>query len=247
MDWYTLIIVINCLSAFSTIAFTFFKSKLTFVPMLNIGLSIITAATTEYNVWTISLIILSLILLFIFYSVKKYSEVEYHCSQASALFGGTPTTKELIKTVTENRKPQAIKPLLFAKGIETVARKGEQYSVASDLLFAAGNLHLGLSHDYLKCITLLINVKRFFGLSESYESISDKLAVTAMKGVQLEQFEEAYKAYKENVIINQNNLVDFLSALITLIKTGDRPQKAGESLATIMNSLLEKTIDRENL
>ncbi|MCY9239041.1 hypothetical protein SFC27_10775 [Bacillus licheniformis] len=128
-----------------------------------------------------------------------------------------------------------------------MARKGEQYSVASDLLFAAGNLHLGLSHDYLKCITLLINVKRFFGLSESYESISDKLAVTAMKGVQLEQFEEAYKAYKENVIINQNNLVDFLSALITLIKTGDRPQKAGESLATIMNSLLEKTIDRENL
>lgn len=39
-----------------------------------------------------------------------------------------------------------------------------------------------------------------------------------MKGVQFDQFEEAYKAYKETVAINQNSLVDFLSALITLIK-----------------------------
>lgn len=60
-----------------------------------------------------------------------------------------------------------------------------------------------------------------------------------MKGVQFDQFEEAYKAYKETVEINQNSLVDFLSALITLIKTGEKPQKAGESLAIIMNKLLK--------
>lgn len=238
MDVYTFIIVINWLSAISTIIFTFLKPKLTFVPILNLVLSIITAVTTEYNSWTISLIILSLILLLIFYSVKKYSEVEFHCSQASALFGGKPTTKELIKTVTNYRKPQVIKPLIFAKGIETVARNGVQYSVMNDLLNAAGNLHIGLSHDFLKCITLLINTKRFFGLSESYKSIADKLAYAAQQGVQLEQFEVAFKAYKEKVIINKSSLVEFLSALITIIKAGTSPQKAGESLAIIMNSLL---------
>lgn len=125
------------------------------------------------------------------------------------------------------------------KGIETVARNGEPYTVLNDLLFAAGNLHIGLGHDYLKCIALLINVKRFFSLTESYGNISDKLAVVAMKGVQFDQFEEAYKAYKETVAINQNSLVDFLSALITLIKAGEKLQKAGESLAIIMNKLLE--------
>lgn len=46
-------------------------------------------------------------------------------------------------------------------------------------------------------------------------------------------------AYKETVAINQNSLVDFLSALITLIKAGEKLQKAGESLAIIMNKLLE--------
>ncbi|MGM0968662.1 MAG: hypothetical protein ACQEWR_08800 [Bacillota bacterium] len=247
MDWYTLIIVINCLSAFLTIALTLFKSKLTLVPFLNTGLAIITAVTTEYNVWTISLIIISLILLFVFDLVKKYAEVEFQCSQASALFGGTPTTKDIIKFVTRNREPKAIEPLLFAKGIQTVAKNGEQYLVTNDLLFAAGNLHIGLSHDYLKCITLLINVKRFFDLSESYESISDKLAVTAMNGVQLNQFEEAYIAYKEKVILNQNNFADFLSALISLMQKGERPQKAGESLAYIMNSLAEITTDGNNI
>lgn len=60
-----------------------------------------------------------------------------------------------------------------------------------------------------------------------------------MKGVQFDQFEEAYKANKETVEINRNCLVDFLSALITLIKPGEKPQKAGESLAIIMNKLLE--------
>lgn len=243
MDWYTLIIVINCLSAFFTIALTLYKSKLTLVPLLNTGLAIITAVTTEYNVWTIALIIISLILLFLFDTAKKYAEVEFHCSQASALFGGTPTTKDIIKFVTGKREPKAIKPLLFAKGIQTIAKNGEQYVVTNDLLFAAGNLHIGLSHDYLKCITLLINIKRFFGLTESYESISDKLAVTAMNGVQLNQFEEAYIAYKEKVMLNQSNFVDFLSALISLIQKGERPQQAGESLAYIMNSFLEITTD----
>lgn len=33
--------------------------------------------------------------------------------------------------------------------------------------------------------------------------------------------------------------MDFLSALITLIKAGEKLQKAGESLAIIMNKLLE--------
>lgn len=81
--------------------------------------------------------------------------------------------------------------LYLYKGIETVARNGEPYTVLNDLLFAAGNLHIGLGHDYLKCIALLINVKRFFSLTESYGNISDKLAVVAMKGVQFDQFEEA--------------------------------------------------------
>ncbi|WP_234884876.1 hypothetical protein [Bacillus altitudinis] len=247
MDWYTLIIVINCLSAFFTIALTLFKSKLTLVPLFNTGLAIITAVTTEYNVWTVSMISISLILLFVFDSVKKYAEVEFYCAQASALFGGTPTTKDIIKFVTENREPKAIKPLLFAKGIQTIAKNGEQYLVTNDLLFAAGNLHIGLSYDYLKCITLLIDVKRFFDLSESYESISDKLAVTAMNGVQLNQFEEAFIIYKEKVILNQNNYFDFLSALISLMQKGERPQKAGESLAYIMNSFAEITTDGNNI
>lgn len=81
--------------------------------------------------------------------------------------------------------------------------------------------------------------QKIFSLTESYGNISDKLAVVAMKGVQFDQFEEAYKAYKETVAINQNSLVDFLSALITLIKAGEKLQKAGESLAIIMNKLLE--------
>ncbi|QDZ97025.1 hypothetical protein D0438_01580 [Bacillus altitudinis] len=115
------------------------------------------------------------------------------------------------------------------------------------MLFAAGNLHIGLSYDYLKCITLLIDVKRFFDLSESYESISDKLAVTAMNGVQLNQFEEAFIIYKEKVILNQNNYFDFLSALISLMQKGERPQKAGESLAYIMNSFAEITTDGNNI
>ncbi|WP_414972407.1 hypothetical protein [Bacillus subtilis] len=105
--------------------------------------------------------------------------------------------------------------------------------------FAAGNLHIGLGYDYLKCVALLINVKRFFSVTESYGNISDKLAVAAMKGVQFDQFEEAYKTYKETVTINQNSLVDYLSALITLIKAGEKPQKAGESLVIIMNKLIE--------
>lgn len=81
--------------------------------------------------------------------------------------------------------------------------------------------------------------QKIFRLTESYGNISDKLAVFAMKGVQFDQFEEAYKAYKETVTINQNSLVDFLSALITLIKAGEKLQKAGESLAIIMNKLIE--------
>lgn len=81
--------------------------------------------------------------------------------------------------------------------------------------------------------------QKIFSLTESYGNISDKLAVAAMKGVQFDQFEEAYKAYKETVTINQNSLMDYLSALITLIKAGEKPQKAGESLAIIMNKLIE--------
>lgn len=66
MDLYIFIIVINCLAAIITIVLTFFKSKLTIVPILNFLFSLITAITTEYNAWTITLIIISLILLGVF-------------------------------------------------------------------------------------------------------------------------------------------------------------------------------------
>ena len=166
--------------------------------------------------------------------------------QAQVLFDG-PSRRELsnlTKTVFVKIR-RAKSTTEIAEGLEQIARAGEDWRKGEDILTSAGKLSIALDEDFLSCVSLLIKLDRAFGMNGQYETIADKIVMTARHGVQMEELREAFQAFNRDCHRASNiRLDEFLAVLVTLARSEMRAGLAGSSIAEIVNSLASLSTER---
>jgi hypothetical protein len=200
---------------------------------------IVSVATAQYTPFSIAMLLVFVIILVLVQSGRLYTEYEKHIVQAQIHFNGPPRSElsKLVKRVFAGiRKAKAVTEL--AKGLEQVARMGEDYQKAESILVAAAKLSTALDDSLVMCVSLLIRLDRFFRLNGQYETVADKVVVTARHGVQIGELSQAFDAYNQNSHrIYRGSIDEFLSMLIVLARSEIRGGPAGSSLAGIVNTL----------
>lgn len=234
-----LIRFLNLIGAILAVISWIKKPKTKLLSILGMIVGTISIAVADYTLLSFVMLMIFIFILIIIYSVQTASEFENHIVQAQVLFK-EPSKKQLITLSKKALEKPLIEPTKIAKGLELIARKGEKFSKAKEIIVAGAHLSLGLSSNFIMCISLLIKLKRYFRYVGEYERIADKLCVTASKGVQPEEVNQAFDAYnKECFFSNRLCLDEFLALLLVLSNRETRGEIAGSDLANFINRLTD--------
>jgi len=207
-----------------------------------LALAIIGASTAQYTTTSLFIMGGTLCLLLVVFVLKSsflvFLEFDKHVTQAHVLFEGS-SKEELAELAKSALRSKGIPASRTARGLGDIARTGEPASDAPAILEAAGTVSVALGVDLQLCIGLLISLKRYFEFHGSYMDVADKLAVSAINGVQPPDVRQALDALrKERAAGPPLRLDEFLAALLSFRKREQDPELSGTALGVFINELL---------
>jgi len=231
--------LVNFIAAILAVVGWIKKPKRKFLAFAGLICGIVSVATVQYTLVSLGMLASFVVLVILIYAVRTYADFEYHIVQAQVLFNG-PSKEQLMDLAKTLAKNSTIDLVLITKGLELIARKGEEFLRAKELLVAATNLSVALSNNFLMCIEILIKLKRYFKFQGEYERIADKLCVAASSGVHVKEMNQAFDAFnKECYFPDRVTIDEFLSLIVTLSKSEHRGETAGLDSAYLINGLTE--------
>jgi hypothetical protein len=208
--------IVNFVAAIFAVVGWIKKPRTKILAIAGLICGVVSIATAQYTIVSLVMLTTFAVLIVLIYSVRTYAEFESHIVQAQVLFN-EPSKKQLMNLTKTALEIPIIDQVHIAEGLELIARRGEKFSRAKEIIVAATHLSVALSADFLMCTDILIKLERYFKFEGEYERIANKLCVAASRGVQVEEVNQAFYAFnKECYFPDIVTLDEFLALMVTL-------------------------------